>query len=99
MAGSSNDNDHAPAKDGNRAPDASGQAALLLVESLLHALIARSLVSVVEAIEVVQVARTVKVEMAEEAGEARNSMLRSLEMLRAIETSLAGDVSGIAPMA
>lgn len=39
--------------------DAHGQAALLLVESLVHGLIARSVISVTEAVEIVDVAAEV----------------------------------------
>jgi hypothetical protein len=45
-------------------PDAHGQAAMLLVESLLHGLIARSVIGVADAIEVVAVAAEVKEEVA-----------------------------------
>lgn len=39
-------------------PDAHGQAEMLLVESLIHGLIARSVISVADAVEIVEIAAT-----------------------------------------
>ena len=72
-------------------PDAHGQAALLLVESLLHSLIARSVLSVEQAIEVVEVAADVKGEIAAERGDSPETLRRSLVMLDAIVASLKFD--------
>ena len=52
----------------NIEPDAHGQAALLLAESMLHTLLARGVVTLEEAVEVVQTAAEVKVEVAAAAG-------------------------------
>ena len=46
---------------------------MLLVESLIHGLIARSVISVAEAVEIVEVAAEVKTEIAEELGIRRSS--------------------------
>ena len=72
--------------------DPHGQAALLLVESLVHELVARSVVTLSGAIEVVQTAIDVSLEMATElqddqAGAAGRSAL----LLQAISRSLGAD--------
>lgn len=73
-------------------PDAHGQAALLLAESLLHMLIERSVLSVVDAVAVLQTAADVKLEVATEAGESQERMKASLELLFRITDSLAIDL-------
>lgn len=83
----SNDNDHAPL----RGPDAHGQAAMLLVESLIHGLIARSVISVGDAIEIVEVAADVKHEIADEMGDSPATLRKSLGLLTAITASLTND--------
>ena len=74
-----------------REPDAHGQAALLLVESLIHDLVARAVISVGEAIEIVEVAAEVKLEVAAELGDSPATMRRSLALLESIALSLKGD--------
>lgn len=69
-------------------PDSHGQAAMLLVESLIHSLIARSVLSVDDAVEVVDVACEVKAEVAAEWGDTPASLQRSLNLLAAIRQSL-----------
>lgn len=69
-------------------PDAHGQAALLLAESIIHMLVESGTWSKAEAHSVVQTAAEVKVEVAELAGESRVRMLESLALLARIETSL-----------
>jgi hypothetical protein len=69
-------------------PDAHGQAALLLAESTLHALIEASVLTVDEAIGVVTTAAEVKVEVATQAGESRTRMQESLNLLNRIRQSL-----------
>ena len=70
------------------APDPHGHAALLLVESLLHGLVARSLLTVQDAIEFLEVARDAQVEMAE----AGRSPTSSTELLDALLRSMALDL-------
>jgi len=77
-----------PRSDARREPDAHGQAAMLLVESLIHGLIARSAISVVDAIEIVEVAVEVKAEIAADLGESLATLDRSLTILRSISMSL-----------
>jgi hypothetical protein len=76
-----------------REPDAHGQAALLLVESLIHDLVARAVISVDEAVEIVEVAAEVKAEVAAELGDSPATMRHSLALLESIGRSLRGDAS------
>lgn len=69
-------------------PDAAGQAALMLAESMLHALMEGGTLTPEEAISVVTTAQEIKVEFAELAGESRGRMDASLEMLATIADSL-----------
>ncbi|WP_379071643.1 hypothetical protein ACFJIU_12130 [Mesorhizobium sp. UC74_2] len=73
-------------------PDAHGQAALLLVESLIHALIAGSVITVQEAVEVVETAADVKQEIAESLGDSPDRLGQSLTLLQTISDSLKQDV-------
>ncbi|MEJ7934799.1 hypothetical protein WG907_11080 [Sphingobium sp. AN558] len=72
--------------------DAHGHAALLLVESLIHALLARSVISVEDAVEIVAVAAEVKEAIQDEAGASPATTERSLRILREIRASLAIDL-------
>lgn len=84
----SNDNEvQAP-----RAPDAHGQAAMLLIESLIHSLIGRKLISVNDAIEIVEVATEVKSDIGEELGELPATLQKSINLLQAISASLRTEV-------
>lgn len=69
-------------------PDAHGQAALLLTESLIHGLIERSILSTSEAIDIVESADSVQVEVAETADGHGAPMWRSHALLSAIAESL-----------
>ena len=90
-----NDN-HAPGHAVARPePDAHGQAAMLLVESLIHGLIARSVISTGEAIEIVDVAAEVKVEVAAELGDSPETMRHSLALLNSISASLKLEAPGV----
>ena len=77
-----------------REPDAHGQAAMLLVESLIHGLIARSVISTQEAIEIVEVAAEVKADVAAELGDSPETMRRSLALLESISASLKLEAPG-----
>ena len=91
MAEITNDNHPVPALAPVREPDAHGQAAMLLVESLIHGLVARSVISTEEAIEIVDTAAEVKVEVAADLGDSPETMRGSLALLEAISRSLNGD--------
>jgi hypothetical protein len=74
-------------------PDAHGQAAILLVESLIHGLIARSVITVEDAMEVVTVAIDVAMEIGADFGDCRDSTYKSFAILAAIRESLSIDIS------
>ncbi|WP_373488095.1 hypothetical protein [Blastomonas sp.] len=76
---------------GGLEPDAHGQAALLLAESILHALVETKVLSVDGALSVIQTTCEVKVEVAERIGESNGRMQESLELLRAIFASFEVD--------
>jgi len=76
-------------------PDAHGQAALLLTESLLHMLVENRGLTNAQAVDVVHTAAVVKVEVAEAAGESRGRVLESLALLALMESSFqAKEVDG-----
>ena len=72
-------------------PDAHGQAALLLTESLLHMLVENGRLTNAQAVDVVHTAAVVKIEVAEAAGESRGRMLESLALLARMEDSFQAD--------
>lgn len=94
MAEDTNDNHDAVAERRSNRPDAHGQAAMLLVESLLHGLVARSVISVVDAVEIVGIAAEVKEEIAFEMGDDTATMRKSLDLLESIRVSLTNDLPG-----
>jgi hypothetical protein len=72
-------------------PDAHGQAALLLAESLLHMLVENGELTNAQAVEVVHTAALVKVEVAEAAGESKVRMFESLALLARMENTFQAD--------
>ena len=92
-----NDNDVERPDERPHGPDAHGQAAMLLVESLIHGLIARSIISVDDAVEIVGVAADVKEEIAGELGDSPVTKEKSLTILNAIRDSLSIDLPGEEP--
>lgn len=70
-------------------PDAYGQAALLLSESILHALIDAGTLTLAQANDAVRIACELKAELAEELGESGDRMRQSLGLLSGIGLSLA----------
>lgn len=73
-------------------PDAYGQAALMLAESTLHALVDNATFSAAEAVTVLQVAAEVKAELAANTGESDGRLQESLHLLSTIQTSFEADV-------
>ncbi|TPG12424.1 hypothetical protein [Sphingomonas oligophenolica] len=69
-------------------PDAHGQAALMLAESILHALIETRTFTLEQALSVVATAQEIKVEFAQLAGESQRRMRASLDLLSMIAGSL-----------
>lgn len=72
--------------------DAHGQAALLLVESLVHGLIARRVITVADAVEIVDIAAEVTVDGAADLGVCPAGLRRSMGLLNAVSASLRRDV-------
>jgi hypothetical protein len=72
---------------------AHGEAALLLVESLVHGLIYRSVISVAEAFEIINTAADVKREAIAETDNSNSGRDKTLLLLEAIGFSLQRDIS------
>lgn len=75
-------------------PDAHGQAAMLLVESLIHTLIARSVITVPDAIEIIEVAAEVRRDVGADHAETEATLARSITLLENISQSLRLDLPG-----
>ena len=69
-------------------PDAQGQAALLLIESLIHSLLDNGALTKPQAIEAIESAMQVKAESADEAKEPRETLRRSLGLLSSMRNSI-----------
>jgi hypothetical protein len=72
--------------------DPHGHAALLLVETILHVLIAKSVVSVADAVELVDDAADVARTIAEEGADAHGAGGQSVTLLMTISRSLRADL-------
>jgi hypothetical protein len=72
-------------------PDAHGQAALLLTESLIHTLVENSALTNVQAIDLIRIAAEVKVEVATAAHESNGRMQESLALLSKMASSFESD--------
>ncbi|TPG42577.1 hypothetical protein EAH79_01455 [Sphingomonas koreensis] len=91
-----NDNDNASRRGATlTSSDSHGQAALLLVESLIHGLCENSTLSNAQAVEITQTAVDVQLDQAEAADGAGAPMWRSHAMLSAILASLRLDGCGL----
>jgi len=73
-------------------PDAHGEAALLLTESLLHGLIARAILPVAEAIEMVEIAIDAKLQIDDDGAQFARGSQDALRLLAEIKLSLELDV-------
>jgi hypothetical protein len=80
--------DHLGCDDGPNMPDPHGQAALLLVESLIHSLVARSIIGTADAVEITETAQSVLGDMAEDADGTCARIRRSEALLSVIAQSL-----------
>lgn len=87
-----NDNEPAGTAQARHAPDPHGQAAMLLVESLMHGLITQSVITAADAIEIVNIAAEVKEEVAADMGDTIGTMKKSLAILNAIQMTLAHEI-------
>ena len=81
-----------PSETSTNDPDAHGQAAILLVESLIHGLIARDVITVADAVEIVDIASEVRADTADDGGESPAEQRKSLDLLQAISASLGRDL-------
>lgn len=75
-------------------PDAHGRAALLLVESLIHGLVARSALTTEEALEITEIALNTQEELNQEPPGASVQMNQARSLLASIGASLASDLRG-----
>lgn len=82
-----------PAGSDPRSPDPHGHAALLLVESLIHGMIAGRLIDVGQAIEIVEAAAEVQADDAGDPNVAPATLDPSLSLLNAIAESLRPDLT------
>jgi len=68
-----------------------GRAALLLVESLIHGLVERELLTVREAVEIMEAALEAQVELVEDATNPSASMRQASTLLASLVASLQND--------
>ncbi len=74
-------------------PEAHGRAALLLVESLIHGLIARSIFSVAEAVGIVEIALDAQIAIGDDAGQPTASMQKATALLSTLAATLRIDLA------
>ena len=75
--------------------DAHGQAALLLVESLIHGLIEREMLTSLDAIAIIEGAADVQGQIADEADGAGAPMWHAQALLKQMSVSLSHDLKGV----
>lgn len=80
-----------PLVKGNARHEVAGEAALLLVESLIHGLIGKSLISVADAAEIINVAVEIRIELGDDRDENPQTTERSAALLKAMSRSLVPD--------
>lgn len=88
MMKTANQNDMPDARPPVPEPDAHGQAALMLTESLLHALMEAGTFTVEQALCVVSTAQEIKVEFAHLTDESPDRLQASLDLLTKIASSI-----------
>ena len=69
-----------------------GQAALILVESLLHTLVETAMLTDREAVDAVQTALLIRTQIAKQTGESKHRVRQVLDLLGKIGSSLATDI-------
>lgn len=77
------------------APDPHGHAALTLVESLIHCLVERDVLTRSDAVGIVETASEVHADIADADGGARSTNARSEALLTVIEQSLRRDLDNV----
>ncbi|MBD8549035.1 hypothetical protein [Sphingomonas sp. CFBP 8760] len=75
-------------KDSDPQPDAQGQAALLLIESLIHSLLDNGALTKAQALEAIESAMQVKEESAEEEKEPVRTLHKSLGLMNNMKQSI-----------
>lgn len=95
MSDDFNDNDLERGQAFREEPDAHGQAALILAESILHMLIETNTFTRSEALQTVRTAAEVKVDVAAEIGESTGRMEQSLALIASIAQSLETDLMSV----
>jgi hypothetical protein len=73
--------------------DAHGKAALLLVESLIHGLTARSVLSVAEAVSIMEVALDAQIAITDDTARPTASMRKATALLTSLVASLKIDLT------
>lgn len=76
-------------------PDPHGQAAMLAVESLLHTLVAKAVLSLSDAIDIVETAVSVQEDFLAESDEENEVAVKSLAILQSISKSLSHDLKEV----
>ncbi len=74
-------------------PDAHGRAALLLVESLIHGLTARSVLSVGEAVSIMEVALDAQIAISDDEAQPTPAMRKATALLTSLVASLRIDLT------
>lgn len=88
MSNDTSTQDSSFSKDHDPQPEAQGQAALLLIESLIHSLLDNGSLTKPQALEVFDSAMQVKEESADEDKEPGHVLRRSLALLSAMRNSI-----------
>ena len=91
MTNFTNDNETVLPYAGSFPGDANGQAAVLLVESLIHSLIGRSVISVNDAIDIADTAAAAMAQIDGEVADPTRSAPTPMTILAAIAASLGHD--------
>jgi hypothetical protein len=73
-------------------PDAHGQAALMLVESILHALVEARTITSEGALSIVESAQEVEEEIGKDQGNSRDAITQSRHLLGRMATSFGSDL-------
>ena len=88
MTNETSPTDSSFSEDRNPLPDAQGQAALLLVESLIHSLLDNGALTKPQALEAVESAMQVKGDSAGDRKEPPRTLRKSLSLLTAMQLSI-----------
>lgn len=72
----------------NYSPDPYGRAAILVVESLIHGLVARSIIRVAEAVEILDIAAEVEGDVSAEQGVPSATTRKAVALIDAMSSSL-----------